>query len=220
MTLKALLLLSGGMDSSTYLYYLLDRFNYDEIVALSINYGQRHSKEIDAAVRIAKIAGARWLYVSAPLKHLWAPLLGDGPIPMQSDRNQGATVVPARNAFLLSIAAGVAMQEGCNDIHYAAVMDDFTSYPDCRPSFIAHLHDAFVAGYGVSVHALFQSLFKVEIARIGLALDVPFEETWTCYLGGETPCLLCDACSERLMAFASLERDYNGKIIDVHATVR
>jgi 7-cyano-7-deazaguanine synthase len=118
-----------------------------------------------------------------------------------------ATVVPNRNAIMLSVAVGVAVARGAEAVAAAVHAGDHTVYPDCRPAFIEAIeHEARVANEGFivdgfEVRAPFLHLTKDQIVRIGADLGVPFEETWSCYLGGEVHCGRCGTCVERREAF-------------------
>jgi len=203
---KVVMLLSGGVDSATLAYYLLKQ--HQEVYALTVDYGQKHFKELRAAVEIAHAAGISWkvldLRTLQPL--LKSALTTNDPIPEghYTAESQKLTVVPNRNAILLNIAAGYAISIGANTIAYAAHRNDRTIYPDCRPEFVGALQAALDAGTDADllVYAPFINMTKAQIVELGISLNVPFELTWSCYKGGQKACGRCGTCVERLEAFA------------------
>lgn len=201
---KVVMLLSGGIDSATLAYVL--RHNWD-VYALTVDYGQRHAREIQAANDIATTASIHWelLDLGVLQKFLKSALTGIGPIPEghYTAENQKLTIVPNRNAILLNIAAGYAISIGANAIAYAAHRNDQTTYPDCRPDFVYALQEALRYGTDTDmvVTAPFIDKTKAEIVRLGLAMNVPYILTWSCYNGREKACGKCGTCVERLEAF-------------------
>ncbi len=207
--MKIVLLLSGGVDSAVLLWqYLRDR---REVVCLSVDYGQRHRRELDAARALAERAGVE--LVEARLPGL-RDLFGDGntqtgtvdtPMGLPPDHPaQAATVVPNRNMVLLSLAGSLAISRRCEVVAYGCHAGDAAVYRDCREEFGAALSMALslADAWPVTLRAPFVHLTKTEIVRRGKRLGVPFELTYTCYLGGETPCGGCGACCERCSAFS------------------
>lgn len=203
--------LSGGLDSVT-LAHALAADGFD-LIALSFHYGQRHAKELARAARCADRLGAEHHVVD--LRSVGALLAGsaltDGAVEVPeghySDASMAATVVPNRNAIMLSVAVGVAVARGAGAVATAVHAGDHAVYPDCRPEFIDAIeHEARVANEGFAadgfrVLAPFLHLAKDEIVRRGAALGVPFEDTWSCYLGEELHCGRCGTCVERREAF-------------------
>lgn len=203
--------LSGGLDSVTLAHTLAAEGH--GIVALSFDYGQRHTKEIGFAARCAERLGADHHVLD--LRSVGALLTGsaltdpdvDVPEGHYTDASMAATVVPNRNAIMLSIAVGVAVARGGEAVATAVHAGDHPIYPDCRPAFIEAVeHEARVANEGFiadgfRVLAPFLHLGKDEIVRRGTAVGVPFAETWSCYLGGERHCGRCGTCVERREAF-------------------
>jgi 7-cyano-7-deazaguanine synthase len=203
--------LSGGLDSVT-LAHALAAEGHD-VIALSFHYGQRHAKELDRAARCADRLGAEHHIVD--LQSVGALLTGSAltdpdvevPEGHYTDESMAATVVPNRNAIMLSVAVGVAVARGAGAVATAVHAGDHAIYPDCRPAFIEAIeHEARIANEGFitdgfEVLAPFLHLSKDEIVRRGAALGVPFEETWSCYLGEELHCGLCGTCVERREAF-------------------
>ncbi|MFL6203775.1 MAG: 7-cyano-7-deazaguanine synthase QueC [Acidimicrobiales bacterium] len=203
--------LSGGLDSVTLAHQLAA--DGLDVIALSFHYGQRHAKELESAARCADRIGAAHHVVD--LRSVGALLTGsaltdetvDVPEGHYTDVSMAATVVPNRNAIMLSVAVGVAVAERAGAVATAVHAGDHAIYPDCRPAFIEAIeHEALVANEGFiaddfQVLAPFLHLAKDEIVRRGDALGVPFDETWSCYLGEELHCGRCGTCVERREAF-------------------
>ena len=199
---KTVLLLSGGMDSTTLLYFL--RMKNHEVHALSFNYGQRHSRELEAAKKICEITSTPHQIVDiTSITDLisCSSLTGDEPVPKghYEDETMKKTVVPNRNMILLSLATGYAVNIGAENVAYAAHAGDHAIYPDCRPEFFEKINEVTkISNYQpVEIYAPFLHISKGDIAEIGRDLNVPYEVTWTCYEGGEEPCGECGACVER-----------------------
>jgi 7-cyano-7-deazaguanine synthase len=204
---KTVLIYSGGIDSTVLLYDLLNSGH--DVQALSVNYGQRHSKELDCAKSLCK-----QLNVEHHVADLTAlnPLLSGSsltsphvqvPEGHYEDESMKATVVPNRNMILLSIATGWAMSTGASSVSYAAHSGDRAIYPDCREEFADAMNSVMeIAGWDkVSLNRPFSSLTKADIVKLGDELDVPFEQTWSCYKGGQVHCGVCGTCVERREAF-------------------
>ena len=208
---KGVLILSGGIDSSTLLFHLIDR-GY-EVHALTFNYGQRHSKEIEYAKKIAEYAKnfgevSHKIVDISSVHDLIATgaLTGEEEVPKDfyTEETQRATIVPNRNMILLSIAVGYAVKVGAGEVFYAAHRSDYSVYPDCRKEFVKALDTAvYLANIWtpVEIRAPFIDMTKAEIVSLGLKLGVPYDLTWSCYEGGEKPCLSCGTCLERTEAF-------------------
>lgn len=211
---RAIVLLSGGLDSSTCLYWAKARGYACE--ALSVLYGQRHDRELVSARAVARAAGVPWRVVRLSLPWLAvsslvgrkrrlpdAPLsrIGSGAIP--------STYVPGRNTVLLSVAASLADASGAEAIVTGANAIDFSGYPDCRPGFHRAFEKVLAAGTRagaegrrIRVLAPLIKLDKAGIVRLARRLRVPLEETWSCYAGGRRPCGRCDSCKLRAKGFA------------------
>ncbi len=223
---KALVLLSGGVDSATALAMAADEFGAENVTALSIYYGQKHAKEIEAAKNIAAHYGVRRLELDLTdmFRFSDCSLLSKNPdaeIPKESYGEQvsktgGApvsTYVPFRNGLFLSAAAAYAVSLGADEIFYGAHSDDAAgnAYPDCGEAFNNAMNAAIYEGTGhqVSIRAPFVGITKSEVVAIGVRLGVPYEMTWSCYEGGDKPCGVCGTCRDRKAAFEA-----NGLYID------
>lgn len=201
---SGLVVLSGGMDSAVLLYTM--RGMFDRLSAITFDYGQRHHKEIDYARKLGDKVGVAEHRV-VDLRVLRPLLAGsaltssaiDVPDGHYTDISMKATVVPNRNAIMLSIAAGFAISQNIEAIGIAVHSGDHAIYPDCRPEFIKALSNAFSLGnYDCPIiFAPFIKMTKGDIAKAGVALGVDFRNTWSCYKGGDTHCGICGTCVER-----------------------
>lgn len=209
-TKSAVVIVSGGMDSVT-LAYLLNGEGHD-LHLLSVNYGQRHAKEISYAQRCAERLGARFdvADISGIGRLLGGSALTDDidvPHGHYAAENMALTVVPNRNAIMLSLAYGVAVARDATLVATAVHGGDHYIYPDCRPGFIQafdNMQREAVEGFGdesLRLHAPFIDKTKAGIVELGAELGVPYEYTWSCYEGGEVHCGLCGTCTERKEAF-------------------
>lgn len=208
----AVALVSGGLDSVT-LAHLLHHRGHAPLHLLSIDYGQRHLREIGDARACAERLGARWDCVD--LRSLGRLLGGsaltdaevDVPDGHYADETMRITVVPNRNAVMLAVAHAVAVAEDATTVAAAFHAGDHPIYPDCRPEFVdAYRRMQTIATDGFALPdmlvAPFLHLDKAGIVRTGAELGVPFERTWSCYRGGERHCGRCGTCVERREAFA------------------
>ena len=216
---KALVLCSGGVDSTTLLAKAVEEYGAQNVVALSISYGQKHLREIEAARAVAGHYGVeqRFLDLAAIFADSQCSLLAhsDEAIPQgayaeqqaQADGSAVSSYVPFRNGLFLSSAASMALSLGCSVVYYGAHHDDWagSAYPDCSPEFVDAMGSAIALGTGgdLRLEAPFVNASKGDIVREGLALDVPYELTWSCYEGGERPCGACATCLDRAAAFAA-----------------
>jgi 7-cyano-7-deazaguanine synthase len=213
---KVVVLVSGGMDSAVLLYHLRREH---EVMGLSINYGQRHARELAAATSICYIAGIPHQIIN--LQSIRSLLAGSSQTDPAVDVPEGnyddpvmrITVVPNRNMILLAIAAAAVIGwetisgdvQGEKAVAYAAHAGDHAIYPDCRPEFTAAMREAFrLCHYddGVKLWTPFVENTKADLVRLGNYLGVPFDQTWSCYAGGEKHCGRCGTCRERIEAFS------------------
>jgi 7-cyano-7-deazaguanine synthase len=217
---KAIVLTSGGVDSTTALGLAVDRLGAENVIALSIQYGQKHDKEIEAAKAVAAHYGVEQLFLDlTPIfQYSDCALLkgSDQAIPEESYAEQieatggekpVSTYVPFRNGLFLSSAASVALSKDCDVILYGAHADDSAgfAYPDCSPAFADAMNRAVYEGSGhqLEIAAPFVDIDKAAVVKLGLELGVPYELTWSCYEGGDRPCGKCGTCLDRVAAFAA-----------------
>jgi 7-cyano-7-deazaguanine synthase len=213
---KAIVLLSGGLDSATTLYYAISR-GYD-VRALIFDYGQRHRREIHAAKAVARAAGVPFEVVRIALPWKGSALLDSSikvPVRLSAGKKIPATYVPARNIIFLSFAASFAEAVGASAIFIGANAVDYSGYPDCRPEFFRAFQRALDRGLKAAVEKRririrtpLLRLTKAGIVRLGTKLGVPFQKTWSCYKGGAKPCGVCDSCRLRAKGFREAGRGY------------
>ena len=217
MSEKAMVLCSGGVDSTTCLALAIEKHGKENVCALSIYYGQKHVKEIQAAKAVLEYYGIEGtsLDLTPVFAYSDCSLLSHSTeeVPEESYAEQlksthGApvtTYVPFRNGLFLSAAASVALSKGCSVIYYGAHHDDAAgnAYPDCSEEFVNAMNRSVEEGTGgaLRIEAPFVRWNKAQIVREGLRLHVPYELTWSCYEGGERPCGKCGTCLDRLRAF-------------------
>lgn len=204
--MKAVVVLSGGMDSTTLLYDVKSQ-GY-ETFAISFLYGQKHSKELESAKKtcelleiphkIVDISFFADLAPSALTKDSWSVPEG-----YYTDENMKQTVVPNRNMVFLSLATSYAISLKAQKLFYGAHAGDHPIYPDCRKEFVEAVKKAiFLCDYHtVELEAPYIDLKKEDILRIGLKLGVDYSLTWSCYKGGDKACGKCGTCTERIEAF-------------------
>lgn len=204
---RAVLLLSGGMDSTTLLWWM-KAHGISQIHTVAIDYGQRHRVELECSAELSRMAGV----ASHRVLHLDLGQVGGSPltdarllVPAAEDGQQVATVVPYRNMLFVTLAAAWAETHGLADFYLSPVKDDFAAYRDCRRGFYDALEGALSLGATheahVRIHTPFVAFWKTEVVKIGLGLGVPYAYTHTCYEGTRPACGRCDACVERLSAF-------------------
>jgi 7-cyano-7-deazaguanine synthase len=212
--MKAVVLLSGGLDSTTVLAYALSQ-GY-EVTALSVRYGQRHSRELDSARAVAKHYGIKnHVVLDLDLSYLRNSALvsKEVDVPMR-DSAEGigseipVTYVPARNILMLSLAAGLCETEGGEAIFIGANAVDYSGYPDCRPEFFHAFEEvlrvgtkAGVEGRPIRIETPILRMSKADIVRLAKKLGAPLELTWSCYNGKEKACGRCESCLLRLKGF-------------------
>ncbi len=219
---KAVILLSGGLDSTTVLYQA--RQDGYDCHALSFDYQQRHQKELAAARKVAQMAQVKeHRVVEFDLRCWGGSALTDSSIelPVDRDLRQMAeeipvTYVPARNTIFLSFALAYAEAIQAQRVYIGVNALDYSGYPDCRPAYIAAMQQVFnlgtkqgldgqgLNGDGIQIAAPLVELRKTEIIQLGNSLGVSWADTWSCYDGGELACGVCDSCQLRLAAFAEL----------------
>ena len=211
MQLRAVAVVSGGLDSVTLAYLLKEEGLSLDIV--SFNYGQRHDKELRFAQAVARKLGASWTLVNLAASGIANLLRGSALTDPRVEVPDGhyasdtmlSTVVPNRNAIMLAIAYAGASSWGAEIVAIAVHSGDHPIYADCRPEFVAAFQSmeliALGRADGPELRAPFLSKSKAEIVAVGAALRVPFDQTWSCYKGGDTHCGSCGTCYERREAF-------------------
>ncbi len=215
--MKALVLFSGGLDSSVCLGLAVKEYGPDEVLALSIYYGQKHRKELDASEKVTAFYGVKRITLDlgeifrgsrCSLLEAAGEEIPHETYSAQLARSDGApvsTYVPYRNGLFLSSAASVALSSGCEVIYYGAHADDSagSAYPDTSPAFNSAIADAIYIGSGnaLRVVAPFIDRPKADVVAVGKEIGVPFELTWSCYEGREKACGLCGTCRDRIRAF-------------------
>ena len=213
--MKALIVYSGGMDSTT----LLHEYKSEIELAISFDYGSNHNdKEFHFAeinTTKLKIPHLR-INLKEVFKSFESTLLsGAETIPEghYADENMKKTVVPFRNGIMLSIAAGIAASKGLDTILIGAHGGDHAIYPDCRPEFIDAINNAVTKGLweNVKILAPYLHIDKGQIAQIGKRIGVDYAQTYTCYKGGEVHCGVCGACTERKESLAGFDPTFYAK---------
>ena len=214
---RAVVLVSGGMDSATAVYEAIDR-GYEPYF-LHTSYGQNtESKERECAEAVAEeVDAADFLHVKTEhLAAIGASSLTDDAMDVEDadfdSEEIPSSYVPFRNANLLSMAVSYAEANDCSAIFIGAHSEDFSGYPDCRPDFFKAFQQVIDTGTKpettIDLVAPFVEWSKTDIAKRGLELGVPYEHTWSCYQDESPACGTCDACAFRLQAFQNLgERD-------------
>lgn len=217
---KAVVLLSGGLDSATALAVALR--DGHEVFPLSVSYGQRHKVEMAAAGRVIQayqdngfaVHDGETVTVVFPERIKGSALTDTIEVPVDRPVEEmvkaiPVTYVPARNTFLLGLAASYAEQNGAEFVYVGFNVLDYSGYPDCRPEYVRAYNE--VLGIGMKVPATIQAplvlLSKAEIVKLAMELHVPMEHTWSCYKGGDRPCGHCDSCILRTKAFEQLGVD-------------
>jgi 7-cyano-7-deazaguanine synthase len=206
---KAIVLLSGGLDSATTLYYA-KAGGYD-VRALIFDYGQRHRREIAAARAVARSAGVPFEVVKISMPWKGSALLDlSVRVPSHGVKKNSIppTYVPARNIIFLSFAASFAEAVGARDVFIGANAVDYSGYPDCRPKFFKAFQAALDQGLktgvehkGIRILTPLVDMTKAGIVRLGKKLGVPFAKTWSCYNGAGNVCGVCDSCRLRAKGF-------------------
>lgn len=205
---KAVVLLSGGLDSSTTLF-IARRQGY-KVFCLIFDYGQRHKKEILFAKQLAKTTGSPYKIIRFKMPWGGSSLL-DRRLNVPKERSikeigQGipSTYVPARNTIFLAFGISYAEAIGANAVFIGANSIDYSGYPDCRPAYFKAYERLISLGTRVGKIEIKVPLLrktKAQIIKIGTSLGVPYQYTWSCYMGGKKPCGKCDSCLLRAMGF-------------------
>lgn len=203
---KAVVILSGGMDSTTLIYDVVSQGF--QTYALSFNYNQRHKKELECAKRTCQKLGVEHKVLDLSLLNQVAPSCltrDDWQVPEghYADENMKQTVVPNRNMVMLSLATAFAVGIKADKLFYGAHGGDHAIYPDCRKEFVDKMRDVIKIcdWHSVELDAPYLNMDKGDIAIRGKQLGVDYSLTWTCYKGGELACGKCGSCQERLEAF-------------------
>ena len=215
--MKKVVLLSGGVDSTTCLAMALVDCAPEDILAVNMYYGQKHEREMRSARDVADFYGVELveLDLSAIFGRSNCSLLkgsteavpsGDYASQQKDDPGKPvSTYVPFRNGLMLSAAASIAVSVGASEVWYGAHADDAAgnAYPDCSPEFTAAIDGAINYGTDgqVRVIAPFIMVNKAGVVKEGLRLGVPYKLTWSCYNGGDHPCGKCGTCIDRKKAF-------------------
>jgi len=212
---KAVVLMSGGLDSTVCAKIAVDKCGSKNVIGLSIAYGQNHDKEIISAMQVAGRLQLREHYretiplVSFIKRDLPSLMLSAEEIPdcKYSDLPDGTSpmYVPFRNGILLSYAAAFAYDQGAEAIYFGAHTEDAEryAYPDCTAHFIGSMNNAIYEGTGhkIMLVAPLAHMTKKDIVAKGIEIDAPMELTWSCYKGGEKACGTCPTCQSRIDAF-------------------
>ncbi len=207
---KAIVLISGGLDSPTVLAYALEN-NYD-VYPLSFDYNQRHKKELLSSKSICEYYNLKLKVINMDLRQIGGSALTDDISVPERKFNEikdeiPVTYVPARNTIFLSLASAYAETVGANNIFIGANAVDYSGYPDCRPEYFNAMEKAINLGTElglkskININVPLQYLTKGEIVKLGRKLNVPYKFTWSCYNGRVKACGKCDSCLLRLHGF-------------------
>lgn len=215
--MKAMVLSSGGIDSTTCLGIAVEKYGKENVIALSVSYGQKHDKELQASNAVADYYGVEHLrldlakifqYSDCSLLQHSNQEIPEEAYAEQLKKTEGkpvSTYVPFRNGLFLSSAASMALSKGCQVIYYGAHADDAAgnAYPDCSEAFNKAMGEAIYIGSGkqLKIEAPFVNMTKAQVVKIGLEKKVPYELTWSCYEGKDKPCGHCGTCIDRAEAF-------------------
>jgi 7-cyano-7-deazaguanine synthase len=210
MNKKAVIVLSGGLDSTTCMGIAKSE-GYD-LFPITFHYGQRHNREVQQAIEVARhyeVADHRIVDLTF-LKDIGGSALTDETVDVPTEAEEGipVTYVPARNMIFLALASAYAEVIGATAVYTGVSAVDYSGYPDCRPEFIHSMEEtinlatkAGVTGQNIQVKTPLINLSKKETIKAGLLLNVPYELTTSCYNGKETACGQCDSCQLRLKGF-------------------
>ena len=207
---KAIILLSGGLDSSTILFEAIQ--SGFQPYCLIFDYGQRHRREIENAKRLARHVKAEYEVVEISMPWKGSSLLDKKQRVPENEsidpKEIPSTYVPARNIIFLSFAVSYAEAVGAEAVYIGANAIDYSGYPDCRPDFF-HAYEGVirtglksgVQGKRIKIKTPLLKKTKAQIIRRGIKLQVPYHLTWSCYKGGKKPCGVCDSCRLRQKGF-------------------
>ena len=214
---KAVVLLSGGLDSSTVLGMTVNLIGNKNVTALSFDYEQRHIRELKSAANIAKYYKVEHRILKTSFRAIGgSALTSDIEVPVNRDLEEMGhdipiTYVPARNTIFLSFALALAEVTNSDTVIYGANSLDYSGYPDCRPEYVdafnnlsKYMNTKGIEGKPIKIWAPIINMTKAEIIQLGISLGVPYELTWSCYNGGEVPCGECDSCKLRIRGFEEL----------------
>ena len=217
MNKKAVVLLSGGIDSATCLALAVEKYGKESVVGLSLRYGQKHIREIESSRKVAQFYGID--HIERDLDSIYdysdcTLLSGNADIKHQSYSKQLGdlegegtvdTYVPFRNGLFLAVASAIALSVKAEVIYYGAHADDAAGrvYPDCTPEFKDAMNKAIYEGSGrlLKIEAPLLHMNKAEVVKTGVELKAPYELTWSCYEGLQNPCGECGTCIDRKTAF-------------------
>lgn len=198
-------LLSGGLDSATSCAIALKEGH--TVTALSFRYGQRHYRELESAKYLTDLWGINHVIVDIDLSQFGgSSLVKDGEVPITGvvDGEIPSTYVPGRNTVFIAIALSLAEAKGADSIYLGVNAVDYSGYPDCRPEYINAYQElsnlsskTAIQGSPINLVAPLITMTKVDIVKKAMELGVPIDKTWSCYLGGEKPCGVCDSCRIR-----------------------
>lgn len=204
---RAVVLLSGGLDSSTCLAIATKRDGY-ACTALSFRYGQRHTIELERAAQLAQLFGADHRVVDINIGSFGGSALTDEQIDVPLEGTEVGvippTYVPGRNTVFIAVGLSLAEAIEAERIYLGINAVDYSGYPDCRPEYLSAFQNladlatkAGIEGRGARLFAPLLALSKVDIVNTALELGVPIQTTWSCYQGGAAPCGVCDSCRIR-----------------------
>lgn len=203
---QVVVLLSGGLDSTTALYYARTIARSRGVVALGVSYGQNHRKELDFASATCQSLGIEFVRVQVPIGFGASALVrsaGEIPDGHYAEASMTQTVVPNRNMVMISLAGSLAESRQSSLVMTAIHAGDHFIYPDCRPGFARAMNEALAEATEnrVRLSAPFIRMTKEAIVRLGAGMAVDYSLTWSCYKGGEKHCSTCGTCFERREAF-------------------
>lgn len=212
-SVKTVVLLRGGIDSTVCLAKAVRDFGKDEVAALNIYYGQKTRRELDMAKKAAAHFGVKYIEmdISRIMDFSDCAALAANPLEPGEDKYESQTEVPFRNGLMMAVAASVAGSLDAETVQVAHNADEMARlvYPDCRKEFFEAMDEAIKKGTGGKLGLVmpFCEMSKKEVMELGKELKVPFELTWSCFVSDEEPCGYCVGCTGRARAFASIGED-------------